>query len=228
MIKAVIFDMYETLITLYNAPVYFSSQMAADAGIPEDVFRTAWHETEDERTLGRVTADEVITRILKENHCFSEEMTNRIMEKRIACKREAFAHMHSEIIPMLEDLKMRRVKIALISNCFSEEAMAIKESILYPYFDAVCLSYDEGLRKPDREIFRLCLDRLKLGAEECLYVGDGGSDELVAAANIGIYPVQAVWYLKDGTSQPAKRMVKYKGADTPLQVISMINAMNGD
>ena len=31
MIKAVIFDMYETLITLYNAPVYFSSQMAADA-----------------------------------------------------------------------------------------------------------------------------------------------------------------------------------------------------
>ena len=33
MIKAVIFDMYETLITQYGGPVYFRAQMAADAGI---------------------------------------------------------------------------------------------------------------------------------------------------------------------------------------------------
>ena len=38
MLKAVIFDMYETLITLYGSPVYFSRQMAEDAGISEDVF----------------------------------------------------------------------------------------------------------------------------------------------------------------------------------------------
>ena len=33
MIKAVIFDMYETLITLFDSPLYFGTQMAADAGI---------------------------------------------------------------------------------------------------------------------------------------------------------------------------------------------------
>lgn len=227
MIKAAIFDMYETLVTLFSTPIYFSEQMAEDTGIPEDVFKASWHTTEDDRTLGRVTVDEVVARILKENNRFSEETTNRIMEKRIACKREAFMHMHSEIIPMMEELKKHGIKIALISNCHSEEAMVIKESILYPYFDAVCLSYDEGVRKPDSEIFRICLDRLGLGAEECLYIGDGGSNELDAAANIGMYPVQAVWYLKDGTLQPAKRMSEYTGADTPLQVISLINDMNG-
>ena len=31
MIKAVIFDMYETLITHYDSPLYFSMHMAADA-----------------------------------------------------------------------------------------------------------------------------------------------------------------------------------------------------
>ena len=38
MIKAVIFDMYETLITHYETPLYFTTQMAADADIPaEDI-----------------------------------------------------------------------------------------------------------------------------------------------------------------------------------------------
>lgn len=105
MIKAAIFDMYETLVTLFSTPIYFSEQMAEDTGIPEDAFKASWHTTEDDRTLGRVTVDEVVARILKENNRFSEETTNRIMEKRIACKREAFMHMHSEIIPMMEELK---------------------------------------------------------------------------------------------------------------------------
>ena len=38
MIRAVIFDMFETLITHYNSPLYFGKQMAEDAGIPENRF----------------------------------------------------------------------------------------------------------------------------------------------------------------------------------------------
>lgn len=39
MIKAVIFDMYETLITLFESPLYFGTQMAFDAGIAEEKFQ---------------------------------------------------------------------------------------------------------------------------------------------------------------------------------------------
>ena len=42
MIKAVIFDMYETLITLFDSPLYFGTQMAADAGIAEEKFQKIW------------------------------------------------------------------------------------------------------------------------------------------------------------------------------------------
>lgn len=42
MTKAVIFDMYETLITLFESPVYFSTQMAEDTGITEEDFQNSW------------------------------------------------------------------------------------------------------------------------------------------------------------------------------------------
>ncbi len=37
-------------------------------------------------------------------------------------------------------------------------------------------------------------------ADECLYVGDGGNNELEAAEALGMKAVQAVWYLKEGTT----------------------------
>ena len=59
LIKAVIFDMYETLITHYECPLYFSAEMAKDAGISEENFRKIWRETETKRTIGKLSFEEV-------------------------------------------------------------------------------------------------------------------------------------------------------------------------
>ena len=214
--------MYETLITLVGSFCYRSVQMAEDAGIPAEDFKKGWRITEEDRTTGAVTVDEVIERMMKANNCFTREKLKMIMEKRVRYKREVFEHMHPEIIQLLETLKSQGYKIGLISNCHSEEAMVIKQSILYPYFDAVCLSYDEGIKKPDRRIFERCMERLSVEAAECVYVGDGGSRELEAAREIGMHPVQAVWYLKDGTIQPTGRMEEFANIENPLGVIEMI------
>ena len=69
MTRAVIFDMFETLITHYHSPLYFGTQMAADAGIPEDKFQALWRSTEHERTIGKLTLEEALEIILRENHC---------------------------------------------------------------------------------------------------------------------------------------------------------------
>ena len=63
MIKAVIFDMFETLITHYRCPLYFGAQMARDAGIDEEVFQSRWCATEHERSVGKMTLEEVIEMI---------------------------------------------------------------------------------------------------------------------------------------------------------------------
>ena len=222
MIKAVIFDMFETLITHYQSPLYFGTQMAIDAGIPESNFQTLWRPTEHDRTIGKKTLEEVLETILKENNCYSDSLLELIVQKRINTKKECFNHMHKEILPLLCSLKEKGISVGLISNCFSEEADVIKKSILFQYFDAVCLSYEEGLQKPDTEIYIKCIDKLNVNADECLYVGDGGSFELETAEKIGMQTAQAVWYLRDGTLQPCGRKNNFKQIENPMDILNII------
>lgn len=221
MIRAVIFDMFETLITHYNSPLYFGAQMAEDAGIPEDRFQALWRPTELERTIGKMTFEEVVEMILRENHAYDASVMEKIVEKRIATKEECFRNLHEEIIPMLLALKQDGILIGLISNCFSEEASVIRKSELFPYFDAVYLSYEQGIQKPDEEIFTRCMAELSVMAEECIYVGDGGSYELETARGLGMHAVQAVWYLQEGVAQPAKRKQDFLQLEVPLDVMDL-------
>jgi len=196
MIKAVIFDMYETLITLYNSPNYFGTQMAEDLGIEPSTFLKDWSPREEERSIGKISFEEILKQIMRKNNCYSRETFQMVVSKRIASKRECFSYLDEGIIPMLTNIKEKGIKIGLISNCFSEEVTVIRESILLPYFDAVCLSYEEGIVKPNKKIFYRCMKRLDVLPEECIYIGDGGSFELEAASEVGMKPMQATWYLK--------------------------------
>ena len=63
MIRAVIFDMFETLISYHTCPVYFGTQMAEDAGIPVAEFLSKWRATDYERSTGKRTVDEVLEQI---------------------------------------------------------------------------------------------------------------------------------------------------------------------
>lgn len=222
MVTAVIFDMYETLITLFESPVYFGTQIAGDIGIDVKKFRTLWDATEQERSIGKWTLEEVLEMIMWKNQCYSEELLRKVVEKRVSAKRECFRHLHPDIIPMLSKLKERNIKIGLISNCFSEEAMVIRESVLFPYFDAVYLSYEQGIQKPNEEIFKRCMDELKVTPEECIYVGDGGSYELETAEKIGMKALQAIWYLKPGTTQPTGPKSGFIHLNRPLEVLKYL------
>lgn len=219
MIRAVIFDMFETLITHYNSPLYFSAQMANDAGIPVENFQPIWHATENDRTVGKLTLQDVLERILRDNGCYSEQLLEDITKKRVEAKETCFKHLHPGIIPMLQKLKADHILIGLISNCFSEEAETIRKSQLFSYFDAVYLSYEQGICKPDEEIFKRCMDELSVTSEECLYVGDGGSYELETAKRLGMTAIQAVWYLQEGTSQPTGRKRDFPQAESPMDVL---------
>ena len=222
MIKAVIFDMYETLITHYDSPLYFGRQMAAEAGIPESRFRSLWDASEQDRTIGKISLEEILEKIMRKNRCYSEKLLARITEKRLETKRECFRQLHPGILPMLTALKEQKLLTGLISNCYSEEATAIRESVLFPYFDAVYLSWEQGVRKPDPEIYRRCMEHLSVKPEECLYVGDGGSGELEAARDLGIKAVQAVWYLRRGSGQPAAPKADFRQFGTPMDVVGFL------
>lgn len=219
MIKAVIFDMFETLITHFGSPLYMGRQIAAEAGIAEPVFREIWDSTDDARTLGRMTLEEVIETVLRRNGRYSEGLYTDIIRKRKASKTECFRYLHPEILPVLDSIREQGQKIGLITNCYFEERDVIRESVLLPYFDAVCMSCELGMMKPDPAIFRRCMAELGVKPEQCLYVGDGGSGELEAARSLGMHPVQAVWYF--GANPQAKRKTEFRQAESPMELIGL-------
>ena len=227
MIKAVIFDMFETLITHFESPVYMAKQICADIGISEPKFREIWDTTDDDRTLGKKTLEEVIETALRVNHRYSTELFESIIHKRKMSKIECFEHLYPEIIPLLTAIKERGIKIGLITNCYFEERDVIVNSVLFEYFDAVCMSCELGMKKPDVRIFEKCVRDLQVEFEECIYVGDGGSLELETAQATGMHPVQAAWYLKEGVNQPAKRKAGFVHAESPLDVLLEIATYNG-
>ena len=223
MIKAVIFDMFETLVTHFESPIYMAKQISDDIGIAEQKFREIWDSTGDDRTLGKSSLEEVIEEILKVNNCHSSELFEKIITKRRMSKMECFEYIHPELIPLFTRLKEMNIKIGLITNCFFEERDVIKKSIFFDYFDSVCMSCEIGLKKPDGKIYKKCMKDLEVEAEECIYVGDGGSCELETAQALGMNPLQAAWYLKDGVNQPAKRKKEFLQAEAPLEVLLEIN-----
>ena len=194
MIKAVIFDMFETLVSLFNGRTYFSENIAEDLGVTTDEFRAAWHANETDRTIGLKTMEEGITVTLQAIGKYSPETVQQIVGKRLAALGDTFSMIPSESIRLLNSLHERGVKTGLVSNCFSDEAELIKASPLYPLFDAVKLSYEQGIKKPDPQIYYRIMAELDVEPEECLYVGDGGSNELAVAKEIGMKPVQALWF----------------------------------
>ena len=222
MIKAVIFDMFETLISYHTCPVYFGKQMAEDAGIPVQEFLLKWRATDYERSTGKITVEEVLEKILRGFGCYSEELLQKLVSQRGATIDACLKCKDSDIIPMLQLLKSEGLHIGLISNCYLEEATRIRESDLFPYFDAVFFSNEQGICKPEKEIYYRCMEVLSVQPEECLYVGDGGSSELETAEKLGMKAVQATWYLKEGTSQPVGRKPEFEEVKRPVDVVKMV------
>lgn len=93
-------------------------------------------------------------------------------------------------LDVLDELRSRGLGLGLISNCSSEVGELWEESQFADRFDAVVLSADVGLSKPDARIYRLALEHLGTEPGDAIFVGDGESDELVGAETAGLRAVQ--------------------------------------
>jgi epoxide hydrolase-like predicted phosphatase len=76
--------------------------------------------------------------------------------------------------PMLDAVRRARaagIKTGLISNSWGE-GLAYDPALLEELFDAVVISGDVGLHKPQPEIFLMGAERLGVAPEDCVFVDD--------------------------------------------------------
>ena len=85
------------------------------------------------------------------------------------------------VIETLKMLKAKGKKLGLITNADSVELAAWDKCPVADLFDVSIHSFKVGMMKPDKEIYQLCLKELGSNAEESVFIGDGGSNELIGA-----------------------------------------------
>ena len=112
----------------------------------------------------------------------------------------------SQALEVLFQLRLKGIKTGLMSDCGPAVPLVWNETPFPTLFDAAAFSCKEGIRKPDPAFYQVLVDRLGVPASQCLYIGDGHSDELAGAKKMGMKAVQ-VWSAID-TDEPDRLVVK--------------------
>ena len=220
--KAVIFDLFETLITEWGHKKYTKNEMCADLGVERAEFDIFWDEKALDQYEGKITYEDSIAYVCEKcGKSVDERTISKILDKRIKTKSVCFEYVQPEVYQLLKTLRDIGMKTAIVSNCSSEEVQVLKDSEIYKYFDEVILSYEVHMKKPDSCISEEAAKRLGVDLQECLFVGDGGSNELVGARNVGMKAIQAKWYTN---KHPQKRenIEDFQVAEEPLDIIMCV------
>lgn len=166
MIKNILFDMGNVLI-LFDRNLFLSRlNISAEdkALLYREVFASVDWAHMDRGTKTEKTALESICR--------------RLPERLHAAAEELVFHWDEPLIPipgmleLVEELKANGYGIYLLSNA------SVRQHAYWPrieasrFFDGTLISADAQVMKPQPEIYRLCLQRFGLKAEECFFIDD--------------------------------------------------------
>jgi putative hydrolase of the HAD superfamily len=189
--QAVIFDLFGTLIDDFAASARsVVTEMAAALALPHEQFMSAWNETLEMRIIGAFeTVEANIEYVLNAmNEHARVEQIQRAVEVRMKCIGRVL-QPRPDAVSTLAQLKTQGFQLGLISNASIEIPMLWGETAFADLIDEPIFSSRVGMKKPDIRIYQLACERLGVGPESCLYVGDGEDLELAAAAKVGLNPV---------------------------------------
>ncbi len=138
-------------------------------------------------TSKTMTPEEIIIDILEGLSLeYDSEMVNELSKRRINRFHKAVTEVEDEILEVLDFLKEKGIKLCLISNCDVIDVRSWNQSILSKYFDHAIFSYQVGYIKPSREIYEIALETMEVTPDKCVFIGDGGSNELIGAKKMGM------------------------------------------
>lgn len=166
-IDALILD-YGEVLTLPQ-PAELVAAMAAELGASPGAFREAYWAHRLPYDLGlpaRAYWERVMTAL---GGPVSADAIDRLIDRDVA----SWTVFREEVWALARGFRAGGGRTAILSNGNPEIIGAVRaRRPLAPYFDAVVVSCEVGLAKPDPRIFALCLERLGVPAAQALFVDD--------------------------------------------------------
>jgi putative hydrolase of the HAD superfamily len=98
--------------------------------------------------------------------------------------------LRHDAVPVLRELRRRGVPVAVVSDCWYELPAFMPRLPVAPLLDGYVYSVHVGQCKPHPAMYLEACRQLRVGPDECLYVGDGGSCELSGARDVGMATVR--------------------------------------
>ena len=188
--KAIVFDLFHTL-TGFESEWSDLPLTCEVLGIDRRVWNNAittgsrWRLAGEERDAYRILhrlAREIDARI-------TEETIRKAAQIRTRRFRDAFQRIPPANVETLKHLRRAGFGLGLVSNADASEVETWNDSPLAGLFDVEVFSCHCGHVKPEAEIFHKCIDALGRKPQECMFAGDGGSNELIAAREVGMTTV---------------------------------------
>jgi epoxide hydrolase-like predicted phosphatase len=163
-IKAVIFDWGGVLI---DDPAAALMRYCADAlGVDVEEYKKAYWLFEADFALGKI-AEKIFWEKICTELGVDKPQVSSLWE-------QAFASVYKpkeEMFELARRLRKNGLRTAVLSNT-ERPAVDFFRRQIYDMFDQVVFSCLEGVRKPDKKIYRIAVERLGVQADECVFIDD--------------------------------------------------------
>jgi putative hydrolase of the HAD superfamily len=182
-VKAVVFDLFETLVDYDEARSRAFTRSAADLlGRDPDEFHALWRAGRPARNTAPLAPYLASLEL-------GDEATARIVALRRETTRALLQEPREGVVETLLELHVLGIRTGLITVCGEDTVDVWPETPLAGLFDAEVFSCAVGICKPDPRIYEIACARLRVEPSEALFVGDGENDELAGAERAGLRAV---------------------------------------
>ena len=188
--RAVLFDFFGTLTrSVQRGPQH--ADIARALGCDPDIVLGVLDRTFRTRARGAFGSAEATLRFVTEQAGGRprQDQLEAAMPARIDALR-ADTVLRSDAVSTLTALKQRGLATALISDCTHELPAFLPALPVADLLDTQVFSVELGVCKPDPKIYLTACARLGVAPDQCLYIGDGGSQELTGAEAVGMTAVR--------------------------------------
>lgn len=170
-LRALVLDLGEVLVR--SQPAELVQRMAQVAAVPLDAFQAAYWAHRNEFDLAGDPRGYWL-KVLRDAQSPLDDGGRAAACRELgAIDATSWTRYRDEVWEIAERFRADGRRTAMLSNCGPEVIDRVRaERDVTRYFDALIVSWELGLLKPDPRIYRVALDRLGVAPGEALFVDD--------------------------------------------------------